>query len=82
VQTSQLGGRKFVLLEPAEAMNVNAANAVLKSREEPSGDTVLLLTSHQPNRLLPTIKSRCVQQPCPLPGTAASREWMARPLPD
>ncbi|MFO6082911.1 DNA polymerase III subunit delta', partial [Pseudomonas aeruginosa] len=62
VQTAQLGGRKVVLLEPAEAMNVNAANALLKSLEEPSGDTVLLLISHQPSRLLPTIKSRCVQQ--------------------
>lgn len=48
VQTAQLGGRKVVLLEPAEAMNVNAANALLKSLEEPSGDTVLLLISHQP----------------------------------
>ncbi|HBO0990482.1 TPA: DNA polymerase III subunit delta' [Pseudomonas aeruginosa] len=82
VQTAQLGGRKVVLLEPAEAMNVNAANALLKSLEEPSGDTVLLLISHQPSRLLPTIKSRCVQQACPLPGAAASLEWLARGLPD
>ena len=82
VQTAQLGGRKVVLLEPAEAMNVNAANALLKSLEEPSGDTVLLLISHQPSRLLPTIKSRCVQQACPLPGAAASLEWLARALPD
>ena len=67
VQTAQLGGRKVVLLEPAEAMNLNAANALLKSLEEPSGNTVLLLISHQPSRLLPTIKSRCVQQACPLP---------------
>ncbi|WP_070333693.1 DNA polymerase III subunit delta' [Pseudomonas aeruginosa] len=82
VQTAQLGGRKVVLLEPAEAMNVNAANALLKSLEEPSGDTVLLLISHQPSRLLPTIKSRCVQQACPLPGAAAGLEWLARALPD
>ncbi|WP_070334636.1 DNA polymerase III subunit delta' [Pseudomonas aeruginosa] len=82
VQTAQLGGRKVVLLEPAEAMNVNAANALLKSLEEPSGDTVLLLISHHPSRLLPTIKSRCVQQACPLPGAAASLEWLARALPD
>lgn len=82
VQTAQLGGRKVVLLEPAEAMNVSAANALLKSLEEPSGDTVLLLISHQPSRLLPTIKSRCVQQACPLPGAAASLEWLARALPD
>lgn len=81
VQTAQLGGRKVVLLEPAEAMNLNAANALLKSLEEPSGDTVLLLVSHQPSRLLPTIKSRCVQQACPLPGEAVSLAWLARALP-
>src|SRR3546814_7179155 len=61
-----MGGRKVVLIEPVESMNINAANALLKSLEEPSGDTVLLLVSHQPSRLLATIKSRCVQQACPL----------------
>lgn len=81
-QTAQLGGRKLVLLEPAEAMNLNAANALLKSLEEPSGDTVLLLVSHQPSRLLPTIKSRCLQQACPLPGPAAALAWLAGRLPE
>lgn len=81
VQTAQLGGRKVILLEPAEAMNINAANALLKSLEEPSGDTVLLLISHQPSRLLPTIKSRCVQQACPLPSEAQSLAWLAQSLP-
>ncbi|SDH45359.1 DNA polymerase III subunit delta' [Pseudomonas panipatensis] len=81
VQTAQLGGRKVVLLEPAEAMNLNAANALLKSLEEPSGDTVLLLISHQPSRLLPTIKSRCVQQACPLPSAEQSRAWLAAAFP-
>ena len=82
VQTAQLGGRKVVLLEPAEAMNLNAANALLKSLEEPSGNTVLLLISHQPSRLLPTIKSRCVQQACPLPSESASLQWLSQALPD
>jgi DNA polymerase III subunit delta' len=82
VQTAQLGGRKVVLLEPAEAMNLNAANALLKSLEEPSGNTVLLLISHQPSRLLPTIKSRCVQQACPLPSEAMSLAWLAQALPE
>jgi len=82
VQTAQLGGRKMVLLEPAEAMNLNAANALLKSLEEPSGDTVLLLISHQPSRLLPTIKSRCVQQACPQPTAEQARAWLASALPD
>lgn len=81
VQTAQLGGRKVILLEPAEAMNLNASNALLKSLEEPSGDTVLLLISHQPSRLLPTIKSRCVQQACPLPSQAQSLAWLSAALP-
>jgi DNA polymerase-3 subunit delta' len=55
---------------------------LLKSLEEPSGDTVLLLVSHQPSRLLATIKSRCVQQACPLPSEAMSLAWLARALPD
>jgi DNA polymerase-3 subunit delta' len=82
VQTSQMGGRKVVLIEPVESMNINAANALLKSLEEPSGNTVLLLVSHQPSRLLPTVKSRCVQQACPLPGEQMSLDWLGKALPD
>ncbi|MBW0237384.1 DNA polymerase III subunit delta' [Pseudomonas sp. D1HM] len=82
VQTAQLGGRKVVLVEPVESMNINAANALLKSLEEPSGNTVLLLVSHQSSRLLPTIRSRCVQQACPLPSEALSLEWLVKALPD
>jgi DNA polymerase-3 subunit delta' len=82
VQTPQMGGRKVILLEPAEAMNLNAANALLKSLEEPAGNTVLLLVSHQPSRLLPTVRSRCVQQACPLPDEQSSLLWLAQRLPD
>lgn len=82
VQTAQLGGRKVVLVEPVEAMNLNAANALLKSLEEPAGNTVLLLVSHQPSRLLATVRSRCVQQACPLPSQAQSLEWLAGQLPE
>nr|WP_186353242.1 DNA polymerase III subunit delta' [Pseudomonas gessardii] len=81
VQTAQMGGRKVVLIEPVESMNINAANALLKSLEEPSGDTVLLLVSHQSSRLLPTIRSRCVQQACPLPSEAMSLQWLGQALP-
>lgn len=82
VQTAQMGGRKVVLIEPVESMNINAANALLKSLEEPSGNTVLLLVSHQPSRLLPTVKSRCVQQACPLPSEEMSLIWLAKALPE
>jgi DNA polymerase-3 subunit delta' len=53
------GGAKVVIVEPAEAMTAAAANALLKTLEEPPDQTYLLLLSHQPDRLLPTIRSRC-----------------------
>lgn len=58
-KTSQQGGYKVAIIDPAEAMNVNASNALLKSLEEPSGDTVLLLVSHVPSAVMATIRSRC-----------------------
>lgn len=53
------GGRRVVIVDAADEMNVTAANALLKMLEEPPADTVMLLISHQPSRLLPTIRSRC-----------------------
>ncbi|MDA5557718.1 DNA polymerase III subunit delta' [Shimia sp. MMG029] len=53
------GGRRVVIVDSADEMNVNAANALLKMLEEPPARTVMLLISHQPSRLLPTIRSRC-----------------------
>ncbi len=52
-------GRRVVIIDAADEMNTAAANAVLKLLEEPPSGAVLLLVSHQPNRLLPTIRSRC-----------------------
>jgi DNA polymerase-3 subunit delta' len=53
------GGRRVVIIDSADEMNASAANALLKMLEEPPRDAVLLLISHQPARLLPTIRSRC-----------------------
>lgn len=53
------GGRRVVIVDVADEMNNNAANALLKLLEEPPEGAVLLLISHQPSRLLPTIRSRC-----------------------
>ena len=53
------GGRRVVIVDAADDMNPNAANAILKALEEPPARTTLLLISHQPSRLLPTIRSRC-----------------------
>jgi DNA polymerase-3 subunit delta' len=53
------GGRRVVILDCADEMNATAANALLKMLEEPPAGAVLLLVSHRPSRLLPTIRSRC-----------------------
>lgn len=53
------GGRRVVILDAADEMNIQAANALLKMLEEPPARTTFLLVSHQPARLLPTIRSRC-----------------------
>ncbi|HHL21935.1 MAG TPA: DNA polymerase III subunit delta' [Aliiroseovarius sp.] len=53
------GGRRVVIVDAADEMNPNAANALLKLLEEPPAGAVLLLVAHQPMRLLPTIRSRC-----------------------
>jgi DNA polymerase-3 subunit delta' len=53
------GGARVVIVRPAEAMNAATANALLKSLEEPGPKTLFILVSSQPQRLLPTIRSRC-----------------------
>lgn len=58
------GGRRVVIVDAADEMNRNAANAILKELEEPPADTTILLIAHQPSRLLPTIRSRCRELRC------------------
>lgn len=58
------GGRRVVIVDSADDLNVNAANALLKLLEEPPEDVTILLVSHQPSRLLPTIRSRCRELRC------------------
>lgn len=59
LQSSVRGGLRVVLVQPAESMNIQAANALLKILEEPPASVVFLLVSHNRDLLLPTIKSRC-----------------------
>lgn len=56
--TAPGGGWRVVIVDPADDLNVNAANALLKNLEEPPSRTVFLLIAHQPGALLPTIRSR------------------------
>lgn len=58
-QTSHCGGLRIIIIEPAEAMNRAAANALLKLLEEPSDQTLFLLLCHQSHSLLATLRSRC-----------------------
>lgn len=70
------GGLRIALIHPAEAMNAAAANALLKTLEEPPPNILLILVSHQSSRLLPTILSRCHQIRFALPSTAAAQSWL------
>jgi DNA polymerase-3 subunit delta' len=57
--TSHDGGYRIVVVDPADDMNANAANALLKNLEEPPARTLFVLIVHAPGSLLPTIRSRC-----------------------
>jgi DNA polymerase-3 subunit delta' len=69
-------GRRLVLIEPAESMNTAAANALLKSLEEPRADVVYLLVSHQPRWLPATVRSRCLQLRMPQPTEREALEFL------
>jgi DNA polymerase III subunit delta' len=74
--SSHRGGLKVVIIQPAEALNANAANALLKNLEEPPPGTVFLLVAHRPHFLLPTIRSRCQQIALAAPEPAAAIAWL------
>ena len=69
-------GLRVVLLYPAEALNAPAANALLKTLEEPPPGTVFLLVTHNPDRLLPTILSRCRKFALGLPSRQQALSWL------
>lgn len=75
-QTAQQGGWKVALIAPAEDMTAQSANALLKNLEEPAGKTVMLLVSHEPHRLLPTVRSRCQQLRFGIPPLERSESWL------
>lgn len=76
VLSSQLGTKKVIVIEPADAMNQNAANSLLKTLEEPVPDTFIILVSSKKQALLPTIKSRCQSIDIPLPEEPISLSWL------
>ncbi len=69
-------GLRIVLLYPAEALNSASANALLKTLEEPTPDTLFLLVTHRIDRLLPTILSRCRKFAMATPDPASALAWL------
>ena len=78
---SHRGLRRVAIVHPAEAMNVHAANALLKGLEEPPAGAMFLLVSHHPARLLPTIRSRCVVVAVPRPPESVALAWLETVIP-
>ena len=70
------GGWRVAVIYPAEALTVISANALLKVLEEPPPSTVFLLVADAPDRLLPTLLSRCRRLPLPTPVFAVAQEWL------
>lgn len=71
------GGLRVILVRPAEAMNAATANALLKSLEEPPPGTLFLLVSSAPDRLLPTVRSRCQRVAVRAADADAALPWLA-----
>lgn len=76
-QTAQLSGNKVIIIPKVELMSESASNALLKTLEEPTPNTYLLMTTNEAQRLLPTILSRCEKLPVALPTYDQSCEWLA-----
>ncbi len=70
-------GARVVVLDPAQALSVPAANALLKMLEEPGERTYFLLVTHRPDTLPATVRSRCRLVTIPVPGTADLQAWLA-----
>ncbi|MEO6697254.1 MAG: DNA polymerase III subunit delta' [Gammaproteobacteria bacterium] len=74
------GGYKIAIIGPAEQMNIAAANSLLKTLEEPPPQTLLMLISHNPGLLLPTIRSRCQNLHFETPPRDVALAWLSAQL--
>ena len=74
--TSQYSGYKLAIINLADNMNTNAANSLLKTLEEPTDNSILILVSSRPHRLPITIRSRCQSLSFLNPEKAAALEWL------
>ncbi|MDO6563100.1 DNA polymerase III subunit delta' [Amphritea sp. 1_MG-2023] len=78
--TAQQGGYRVVIIDPADSMNINAANALLKMLEEPGEQTLIMLLTHRLGQMLPTIKSRCQRVDMPPADVALATQWVSTQL--
>lgn len=76
LSSHQVNSRRVILISPAETLNLASANALLKMLEEPPTNTLFLLVTSQPQRLLPTILSRCQAVDMPLPSKSDALAWL------
>jgi DNA polymerase-3 subunit delta' len=76
--TAHRRGIRVTLVYPAETLNVAAANAFLKTLEEPPSGAMFILVSHHWRRLLPTIRSRCRVFPLATPDQSVAAAWLAQ----
>ena len=76
--TAHGGGATVALIAPADALNANAANALLKTLEEPRAGVTLILVASVPSRLPATVLSRCQRLRVAAPSRAASLSWLGR----
>jgi DNA polymerase-3 subunit delta' len=76
VLSTHRAGHRVLLVHPAESLQPAAANALLKTLEEPPPGTLIILVSGQPARVLATIRSRCRKVPLKTPSTAESLAWL------
>ncbi len=74
--TSHRGGAKVAIVTPADLLNPAAANALLKTLEEPPAGTHLMLLTSRPGRLLPTVRSRCLRFAAPEPAADVAAQWL------
>jgi DNA polymerase III subunit delta' len=75
-KTPMYRGWRVAVIDPTDGLTHNAANALLKTLEEPGDKTLLLLIHHQTGELLPTIRSRCQRLFFPLPVESLAAEWL------
>ena len=81
VHTSHSGGAKIVIINGAHNLNLNSANALLKTLEEPTSNSYFFLVTELPGALPATIRSRCQRLPLIVPPREMARQWLTERLP-